>query len=1160
MSSDDEVDLNTPPTKKRRVQRACDWCRRKKRACDGLKMAENKCSNCIENGLECTFAGAETKRRSYVDVLEARLELTESLLRKLGNPNAAPIAAWSTDSPITSHKSTSIPAPPPPGPGVELAALTIRSMNTPAPAPHEDDLAHIALVKDLQDLSVSHHRSRFHGKSSGAMLVKAAVLAREGYEEKVMPWASRRMHYWTYNPAKDKIPHVGPFVYPPTDLLRSLIDLYFLHQNTYYPLLHRPTFLNLVFTDNLHETDASFGAIVLLVCAIGARFSDDPRVCPPGAEPLRVGWEFFDQLPLIIDHLFVRPTLYHLQFYCLATAFLEFSTPASCWTLIGIGIRLAQDVGAHRLQNFGPGAGAKPTIEGELWKRAFWVLVCMDRQVSTSLGRPCTTQYEDFDAELPIEVDDEFWGTEEKDIAVGVSTAPGEPPMGKKHPLDLPPGMPTPLNTPTPESSGSASGSGSSPGKSSTSTSTSPAASSGDKSSPDSGTGTGADKTTAGTGAGAGAKPPPFTQPPGRPSTVTFFNCMIRLNNILGFSLQLLYGLSKAKALLAHRDDAWEEHIVAELDSALNGWVDSIPAHLRWDPNRPRTPQDDLFFDQSALLYCSYYTVQMTIHRPFIPVVRNGGNGAEAGGPGPGKPTSLPSLAICTNAARSASHVIETSRLRKNGTPVPVLMTPAFTAGLVLLLNVWSGKRTGLPPHMNSAIFEVHKCMRSIRVCEGRWQSAGLFWDLLYELASIGQLPLPIPQTPMGMGMDFNSAMPRDMYTTGDGVVRPMPPGFDARTGQREGDADDDVAEMYLSPAAIQGAAKTTTTVQPQHTQMHVMGPGALAASIPEQGALFPPTVYIPLAAQSGRPSSTNSGQFAAPLPRPMDANVGTTNASSSAGQPRPMLPQTPVYGFGRTLPTYTSDLGRLPVFHQQQQAQRAPQQRPPHNPYGMYGGFDGVVSASGAAANLGSGYAPDGGYYAAPTGPIQQQQTPLEEASIFATPQTSASVPSTPTAASGTTGAMSMTSTSSWYPAQTSAAPFGFPDFAAGGRSGAAVTSPVAPASSMGPTGTATAPDATAGLSDSDIFALFGPDALAFVEGGHGTASATASVQPQGDPYANFAMGAVDANAMVTDVLSNEEMAMWASAPMGLEVNDWNTYFNAFSDMHAEETGRGGQ
>lgn len=44
------------------------------------------------------------------------------------------------------------------------------------------------------------------------------------------------------------------------------------------------------------------------------------------------------------------------------------SAPQASWTLIGVGIRMAQDVGAHRKKVY----NAKPTVEEELWKRAFW--------------------------------------------------------------------------------------------------------------------------------------------------------------------------------------------------------------------------------------------------------------------------------------------------------------------------------------------------------------------------------------------------------------------------------------------------------------------------------------------------------------------------------------------------------------------------------------------------------------------------------------------------------------------------------------------------------------------------------------------------------------------------------------------------------------------
>ncbi|KAJ7186463.1 hypothetical protein C8R46DRAFT_1273061 [Mycena filopes] len=310
-------------------------------------------------------------------------------------------------------------------------------------------------------------------------------------------------------------------------------------------------------------------------------------------------------------------------------------------------------------------------------------------------------------------------------------------------------------------------------------------------------------------------------QPEGKPSRLAFFCSFLRLNNILAFALKMLYTLNKTKRALALRDAHWEEHIVAELDSALNTWVDSaIPAHLRWDPNR----RDEVFFVQSAYLYCCYYNVQITIHRPFIPMPM----GREGG--------TLPSLAICTNAARSCSHVADIARLRRPTEASPHLLVPVFTSGLILLMNVWSGKRTGLPPHMNSAIVEVHKCMASIRQCEKRWQNAGLLWDLLYNLAAIGQFPLP--KTP----------------------PQQQSPNANANKRAREHDGDDDDHAAYPDAAA----------------DVH-----------------YPPrtNAYHPVQASESSHAhahNTQSGQ-----------------QQNSTSTPLP------------TLPTHTSELGRLPVYHQ---------------------------------------------------------------------------------------------------------------------------------------------------------------------------------------------------------------------------------------------------
>ncbi|KAJ7065758.1 fungal-specific transcription factor domain-containing protein, partial [Mycena amicta] len=624
----------------RREQRACDTCRRRRSACNGSRVPAMPCTLCVDIGVQCRFTGLVAKRRTYVEALEDRVKEAEQKVEQMVPSTSSASIDNGGESMASPSSSASANRNAGPGPGVELAALSIRSMNVPAPTA---DVEYLALMQGLAVLSLSNHRDHFHGEGSGAMVVKSAVELRERYMQMNMVSTSRREKYWAFTPrtAMNSMKHLGPYIFPPPDLLASLIDLYFLHKNPFLPLLHRPTF-DAAVAESLHTRDQTFGGIVLLVCGIGARFSTDSRVTPLGMDELLCGYAFFHQVTLGMEHMFGRPTLHHIQLYCLFVIFCEYSNHSSCWTIVGTALRMAQDVGAHRR----PRTPSPPTVESELWNRAFWVCVWLDRQLSSGHGRPSMIPWEDFDANLPLEVDDEYW----------------EDPVH------------------------------------------------------------------------------PFVQPANKgPSTIAYFNAQIRLSVILGFALSMLYALEKARRRLAFRDALWEERIVAELDSALNQWVDGLPAHLRWDPvkqSRPvsaLTTRAELFLDQSVMLYGFYYFIQITVHRPFIPALRTG------------QPTTLPSLAICTNAARSYGHVLKKLQDRRtngSGTPFPELLVPSFMASIMLVLNVWSGKRTGLPPHMNSAMEQVRRCMGYLESCDKRWQRAGLFWEILFELCSIGELPV----------------------------------------------------------------------------------------------------------------------------------------------------------------------------------------------------------------------------------------------------------------------------------------------------------------------------------------------------------------------------------------------------------------------------------
>lgn len=109
----------------------------------------------------------------------------------------------------------------------------------------------------------------------------------------------------------------------------------------------------------------------------------------------------------------------------------------------------------------------------------------------------------------------------------------------------------------------------------------------------------------------------------------------------------------------------WEQKIVADLDSELNKWIDNVPYHrkcidackdqwklnyktVRWDPAIANAD----FFNQSAMVYCHFYLVQILVHRPFIP--KHGKKSSQ----------SFPSQAICTNAARSCCHLLDAQQKR----------------------------------------------------------------------------------------------------------------------------------------------------------------------------------------------------------------------------------------------------------------------------------------------------------------------------------------------------------------------------------------------------------------------------------------------------------------------------------------------------------------
>ncbi|KAF7347300.1 Fungal-trans domain-containing protein [Mycena venus] len=95
-----------------------------------------------------------------------------------------------------------------------------------------------------------------------------------------------------------------------------------------------------------------------------------------------------------------------------------------------------------------------------------------------------------------------------------------------------------------------------------------------------------------------------------KPSQVSFFVCDSRLGEIWGDATRRLYASKKAKTLMGWESLDWEQRTVADFDSIMNDFLDSIPTHLRWDPDSP--PQGT-FFDQSAILHVTYNYILIAV-------------------------------------------------------------------------------------------------------------------------------------------------------------------------------------------------------------------------------------------------------------------------------------------------------------------------------------------------------------------------------------------------------------------------------------------------------------------------------------------------------------------------------------------------------------------
>ncbi|KAJ7155200.1 fungal-specific transcription factor domain-containing protein, partial [Mycena filopes] len=406
----------------------------------------------------------------------------------------------------------------------------------------------------------------FYGPLSSVTLTRAAM---QHIQWSIAPEAILEQYECNVRiyPWQKPTSHPSPQVFPEDDLLKDLVKIYFRQINPILDILHFPTFAHNI-ANGVHLRDLTFGAVVLAVCAVASRYSDDERVFLDGAEQ-SCGWKWFRQVqePFSLMHS-PEPSLHLLQLVLLSIAYLGGTASAEeMWNLSGLGIRLAHGAGLHQRSAY----RRMHPLTAELCKRAFWSLVSVDLLVGAVTGRPNMMRPTDVDIEWPLDCEHEGW---EGPNAVQV--------------------------------------------------------------------------------------------PSEKASIHAHLSVHVRL--------MMIYGRIQSNV---SDGQMCSEDAVAELDSELNKWVDTIPEHLKWDPLQ----ENQIFFDQSTALYAMYYFAQILIHRPFI----------RTPGEADVEKSRFPSLAICATAARACAHVLDVHARRGRGLlHLSFVVIALFDSAVLLLVNVWN--------------------------------------------------------------------------------------------------------------------------------------------------------------------------------------------------------------------------------------------------------------------------------------------------------------------------------------------------------------------------------------------------------------------------------------------------------------------------------------
>lgn len=427
------------PPKRKRLSRACNWCRKQKVRCDESLPS---CLNCRLRNLDCIttepksgkeISSSDRKHSAKHKPLPRDPDSQPSPCRSdPDSPYSSTTASTATSllasaTPVslrtasfTTTTSSLVAANSAPLPGVwttpETASVRPRASSRAAlpPSPpkprteavassHEEPRVSAVLTPQSSDYAINYGdgpvRRKFLGASSSQVLVQWLDLSfsRRG------PWP-KVSHFFRYGiSTAEEFPHnlwTTPKPLPPYSECATYLSVYRSRIHPLFPVLDIPECATICkkLADKdprtLDPTDLPSLACCYAVTSIG--------MDAISMEPSQLATDYLTSAYAMYAHIVAMPYLRSIQaLLLLALALRGRHREGVAWHVIGHAVRMAQSLGLHRHQHPHNAASDTSLPQVDLDRNIWWSLFCLEKMMALQTGRPSAIRDEDCDQTFP---------------------------------------------------------------------------------------------------------------------------------------------------------------------------------------------------------------------------------------------------------------------------------------------------------------------------------------------------------------------------------------------------------------------------------------------------------------------------------------------------------------------------------------------------------------------------------------------------------------------------------------------------------------------------------------------------------------------------------------------------------------------------------------